>query len=92
MFIGCRIDNANKSPSLVNPFSDFFHNLRRTHVVRAIEKQRDLVRRAVEMADELIGGEEFAEKIDAQLEELGKSFASSLPSLESTPDRTPGAN
>jgi len=66
------------SEAFLEALVDFFQNLRRTHVVRAIRKQQDLVRRAVQMADELIGGEEFEAKIDAQLEELGRSFASSL--------------
>jgi len=69
--------------------SDFFQKLRRTHVVRAIEKQREIVVRAVEMADGAIASPEFDQRIEEELAELGESCASLLRSPESDPKSTP---
>lgn len=80
------------SEAFLEALSDFFQSLRRTHIVRAIEKQRELVRRAVETAAEVIASSEFDAKLDAELEELGRSFVNSLQSPESTRSREPAAS
>lgn len=80
------------SEAFLEALADFFQCLRRTHVVRAIGKQREVVERAVEMADQAIGGEEFNAKVDAELKELGDSFASLLQSPASSPNREPSAS
>lgn len=80
------------SEAFLEALADFFQKLRRTHVVRAIEKQREVIARAVELADETIGSDEFNAKIDAELAELGDSFASLLRSPASTQSRERSGN
>ena len=80
------------SEAFLEALADFFQHLRRTHVVRAIQKQRQLVERAVETAAGLVDSPELDENFDAELEALGRSFASSLRSRESTPSREPCAS
>jgi len=80
------------SEALLEGLADFFQSLRRTHVVRAIEKQREVIRRAVEMADQTIASDQFNAKLDAELAELGESFASLLQSPASTQSREPSEN
>ena len=63
----------------------FFRSLRRPHIVRLIEKQREIVNRAVAMAEETVSGDEFNAAIDRRMEALGKSFASLPESLDATP-------
>jgi len=77
------------SEAFLEALADFFQGLRRTHVVRAIQKQREVVARAVELADATIGSDEFNARIDAELAELGESFASWLQSPGSTQSREP---
>lgn len=77
------------SEAFLEGLADFFLKLRRTHVVRAIEKQRELVARAVEMADRTIAGTELEARIEAELAALGESFASLLQSPESNRNSTP---
>lgn len=60
--------------------TDFFQRLRQTHVVRAIQKQSEVVAKAYSMADETIASEAFDAKINSELAELGESFASTLQS------------
>jgi len=80
------------SEAFLEALSDFFQCLRRTHVVRAIQKQREVIVRAVEMADHAIDSDEFDAKIDAELVELGNSFASLLQSPASIPSRERSGN
>ena len=42
------------SEAFLEALADFFQKLRRTHVVRAIEKQREVVAKAVQMAEQTI--------------------------------------
>lgn len=65
--------------------ADFFRKLHQPHVVRAIEKQAEVIKRAIKLADDALSGEEFQKRIDAELAELGEFFASSLQSPASTP-------
>ncbi|NQU26446.1 MAG: class I SAM-dependent methyltransferase [Candidatus Nealsonbacteria bacterium] len=71
--------------ALLEALADVFQKLRRTHIVRALQKQREVVARAVRLADETIDSDAFDAKIDAEMEELGDSFASLLQLPESTP-------
>jgi len=64
--------------ALLEALADVFQKLRRTHIVRALQKQREVVARAVRLADETIDSDAFDAKIDAEMEELGDSFASLL--------------
>lgn len=80
------------SEAFLEALSDFFQSLHRTHIVRAIEKQRELVRRAVQTAEGVIASDEFDAKFDAELEELGRSFVNSLQSPESSRSRERAAN
>ena len=77
------------SEAFLEALADFFQKLRRTHVVRAIERQREIVVRGVEMADRTIASNEFGQRIDSELEALGESFASLLQSPASDPKSTP---
>ncbi len=77
------------SEAFLEGLADFFQKLRRTHVVRAIERQRQIVVRGVEMADRTIASNEFEQRIESELAALGESFASLLQSPESAPKTTP---
>ena len=72
------------SEAFLEDLADFFQKLRRTHVVRAIGKQREVVTRAVQMAEATLASDEFDAKIDAELAGLGESFANLLRSPGST--------
>ena len=76
------------SEAFLEALSDFFQKLRRTHVVTAIRREREIVARAVEMTDQAFAGKEFDEHMDKELAELGESCASLLLSRESDPNRT----
>ena len=76
------------SEGLLEALSDFFQKLRRTEVVTAIRRQRDVVARAVEILDQALSGEEFDGEMDKELTELGESCASLLQSRESDPSPT----
>jgi hypothetical protein len=75
------------SEAFLEALADFFQKLRRTHVVRAIQKQREVVARAVQMAEQTLGSEQFDQRIDAELAGLGESFANLLQSPASIPSR-----
>jgi hypothetical protein len=77
------------SEAFLEALSDFFQKLRRTHVVRAIEKQRAIVARAVQTVDQAIASREFDQRIEEEFAELGECFASLLQSPESDPNSTP---
>lgn len=77
------------SEAFLEGLADFFQKLRRTHVVRAIERQREIVARGVEMADRTIASAEFGRRIEQELVTLGESFASLLQSPASDPKSTP---
>lgn len=64
----------------------FFQSLRRPHIVRLIEKQREIVNRAVKLAEETVTSDGFNAAIDRRMEALGKSFASLPESLDASPD------
>jgi hypothetical protein len=80
------------SEAFLEALADFFQKLRRTHVVRAIEKQREVVAKAAQMAEQTIGSDQFDERIDAELAGLGESFANLLRSPASTPSPERSAN
>ena len=80
------------SEAFLEELAAFFQKLRRTHVVRAIEKQRQVVAKAVQMAEQTITSEQFDAKIEAELAGLGESFVSFLESPASTPSVTPSEN
>ena len=73
--------------ALLEAFADFFRARRRIDIVSAIDRQRVLVRRAVEIADNVISSEEFSRKMQAELTALGESCARLLRSPEPTPSR-----
>ena len=77
------------SEAFLEALADFFQKLRRTHVVRAIEKQLDVVARAVQMAEQTIGSEQFDKRIDEELAGLGESFVNLLQSPESSQSHEP---
>lgn len=72
--------------ALMEELALFFRSLRRPHVVRLIEKQREIVGCAVKLAEETVTSNEFNAAIDRRMEALGKSFASLPGSLDVTPD------
>jgi len=80
------------SEAFLEALSGFFQCLRRTHVVRAIEKQREVVARAIEMADQTLASDQFDKRIDTELAELGESFASLVRSPASDRKTTPSEN
>lgn len=80
------------SEAFLESLSDFFQSLHRVHLVRAIQKQREIVARAMEMADQAIGSGQFDARIDAELAGLGESFANMLQSPASTPSPEPSGN
>ena len=80
------------SEAFLEELAAFFQKLRRTHVVRAIEKQRQVVAKAVQMAEQTIASEQFDAKIEAELAGLGESFVSFLESPASSQSPTPSEN
>lgn len=80
------------SEAFLEALADFFQKLRRTHVVLAIEKQREIVARAIEMAEQTLASDQFSRRMDEELAELGESFVSSLQSPVSARKITPSAN
>jgi hypothetical protein len=80
------------SEAFLEALSDFFQKLRRTHVVRAVAKQRELVARAVEVTERTIGSPEFDEAVERKFTELGESYASLLRSPGSDPKSTASAS
>jgi len=76
------------SEAFLEALSDFFQKLRRTHLVRAIAKQREIVARAVEMTEQTIDSPQFDEAVEEEFTELGESCVSLLRSRESDPKST----
>ena len=76
------------SEAFLEALTDFSRRLRREHIATAIEKQRAVVRRALDLASRTVASDEFDRTLDAELAELGESFASLLRSP--APTRSPG--
>ena len=55
------------SEAFLEALSDFFQKLRRTHVVTAIRREREIVARAVEMTDQAFAGKQFDEHMEKEL-------------------------
>ncbi len=80
------------SEAFLEALADFFQSLRRTHVVSAIQKQRLIVTRAVEMADQALVSDQFEQRVDDELTALGDCFANWPLSQESDQTTTPSAS
>lgn len=78
------------SEGFLEALADFFQSLHRTHVVRAIDKQRAVVRRAIELADEALQSPELDQQIETELAALGGSSASwpRSPDASPSPERS----
>ncbi len=69
--------------------ANFFQSLQQPHIVKAIERQRETIRKVYEATETALGSEAFTKKIDTDLKELGESFVSTLQSPASTPSPEP---
>lgn len=75
--------------AVLEELADFFQKLRRSHLAGAIEKQQEVVRRALELVDRTIRSPALTSRLDHELDELGKSCASLLGSSEPIPSAAP---
>jgi len=80
------------SEGFLEALTDFFRKLRRTEVVTAIRKEREIVARAVEAIDQAIGSPEFDQRMEEEFTELGASCASLLQSPNATPSPEPSGS
>lgn len=80
------------SEGFLEALSDFFRKLRRTHVVTAIRKERELVARSVEAIEQAIASPEFDRRMEEEFTELGESCASLLQSPAATPSPEPSGS
>jgi len=75
--------------ALMEGLVDFFRQLRRPDVVAAIDKQREVIRRAVELAEQTVQSNEFDRLIDRELQKIPGSLSGDSPaSSASTPGHT----
>jgi len=72
---------------------DFFRQLRRTDLVAAIERQREVVRRAVGLTEQTVAGAEFSAIIERELQKIPGSLSGDSPdSSASTLAPSPSAS
>ncbi len=64
--------------------ANFFQSLQQPHVVTAIKKQQEMIRKVYEVTEAAIDSEAMSQKIDTDLTELGRSFVSTLQSPSPT--------
>jgi hypothetical protein len=71
---------------------DFCRSLRRTDMVEAIRRQKQLVARGVEIGAKTLASEETSKVIDRALTALGESAAASLAAAVSSQSHEPSAS
>jgi hypothetical protein len=81
------------SEALAEGLADFFRQFGRSDVTAAIQKQREVIRRAVDLAGRTIASEAFAAQIDRELARIPGSLSGDLPDLlVSIPFPSPSEN
>ena len=79
--------------ALMEGLVDFFHQLHRPEVVAAIERQREVVRRAVELAEATLRSDEFDARIERELQKIPGSLSGDSPdSSASIPSLSPSGS